>query len=115
MSLRAPFVIFLIALTAYAQPQTASKPKQTLEEALVQARTPLVLHDGKLSGLGAAVLNTAVQQSRFVMLGESHMTREIPRFTAALCDIMHPDAYAVEASPSAAHFVNGVLNKPNRK
>jgi hypothetical protein len=114
MPLRIPFAIFLIALTTYAQPQTASKHKQTLEEALVQARAPIVLHDGKLSGQGAAVLNTAVQQSRFVMLGESHMTREIPQFTAALCDIMHPDAYAVEAGPSAAHFVNGLLNKPNR-
>jgi len=114
MSLRILFVIFLITLTTYTQGQTASKPKPTLEEALVQARISLVLQDGKLSGPGADILNAAVQQSRFVMLGESHMTREIPRFTAAFCDMMHPDAYAVEAGPSAAHFVNGLLNKPNR-
>jgi hypothetical protein len=48
------------------------------------------------------------------MLGEDHLTHEIPQFAAALCDIMHPDAYAVEAGPSAAHFVNGLLETPNR-
>ena len=114
MCLRTPLVIVLIALSTHVWSQTAPRPKQTFEEALTQARTPLVLHDGSLSGPGAVVLNTAVQQSRFVMLGESHMTREIPQFVAALCDVMHPDAYAVEAGPSAAHFVNDLLNKPNR-
>ena len=88
--------------------------KQTLEEALIHARNPLVLNDGKLSGAGAVLLDKALQQSRFVMLGEDHMTREIPQFAAALCDIMHPDAYAVEAGPSAARFVNGILRNPNR-
>jgi hypothetical protein len=72
MSLRTPLVIVLIALSTQVWSQTAPKPKQTFEEALTQARTPLVLHDGSFSGPGAVVLNTAVQQSRFVMLGESH-------------------------------------------
>jgi hypothetical protein len=107
-------VTFLVALSTQAFPQTAPKPKQTFEEALVQVRDPLVLSDGKLLGTGAVLLNAAVQQSRFVMLGEDHITREIPQFAAALCDIMHPDAYAVEAGPSAALFVNGLLEKPNR-
>lgn len=114
MLLRTSLVIFLVALSAQALPQTTPKPKQNFEEALIQARNPLVLSDDKLLGTGAILLNAAVQQSRFVMLGEDHMTREIPQFAAALCDIMHPDAYAVEAGPSAAHFVNGQLEKPNR-
>jgi hypothetical protein len=37
-----------------------------------------------------------------------------PRFAAALCDIMHPDVYAVEAGPYAARFVNSLLGNPNR-
>ena len=89
MLLRTTLVIFLVALSSQALPQTTPKPKQNFEEALIQARNPLVLSDGKLLGTGAILLNAAVQQSRFVMLGEDHMTREIPQFAAALCDIMH--------------------------
>jgi hypothetical protein len=111
---RTTLVILLAALSTQTFAQTVPKPKQTFEEALVQARNPLVLSDGKLLGAGAILLNAAVQQSRFVMLGEDHLTHEIPKFAAALCDIMHPDAYAVEAGPSAALFVNGLLKEPNR-
>jgi hypothetical protein len=102
----------VIALAIVTQAQTAPKP--TLQEALIQARTSLVLNDGKFSGPGALVLDAAVQQSRFVLLGEDHMTREIPQFAAALCDTMHPDAYAVEAGPYATRFVNSLLSNPGR-
>ena len=113
MLLRTTLVIFLVALSSQALPaKRTPKPKQNFEEALRQARNPLVLSDGKLLGTGAILLNAAVQQSRFVMLGEDHMTREIPQFAAALCDIMHPDAYAVKAGPSAARFVNGLRKSP---
>lgn len=112
MPLRTVLVLFLASLPLAAQVQKAPKP--TFEEALLQTRTPLILADGRFSGPGADILNAAVHQSRFVLLGEDHMTREVPRFTAALCDTMHPDAYAVEAGPDAAHFVNGLLRNPDR-
>ncbi len=104
---------FLLALSIVA-PAQAPQPKPTLEEALLQARTSLLLNDGKFSGPGAAVLDTAVQQSRFVLLGEDHITHEIPQVAAALCDTMHPDAYAVEAGPYAARFVGSLLSSPDR-
>jgi hypothetical protein len=112
MHLRPALALLLLALPLAAQ--TRVKPKPTLEQALIAARSPLLLADGKFSGAGADILNKAVAESRFVLLGEDHMTREIPPFAAALCDTMHPDAYAVEAGPYAAQFVNGILHSPDR-
>jgi erythromycin esterase-like protein len=103
----------LIASSLIMQAQT-TQSKPTLEQALLQARTSLILKDGKFSDPGALVLDTAVQQSRFVLLGEDHLTREIPQFAAALCDTMHPDAYAVEVGPYAARFVGSLLSNPDR-
>jgi hypothetical protein len=102
-------VAALLALLTTAQAQTP-----TLEQALLQARSSLVLSEGRFSGPGAQVLDDAVQQSRFVLLGEGHLTREIPQFAAALCDIMHPAAYAVEAGPYATRFVSSLLANPHR-
>jgi hypothetical protein len=105
--------VFLLSMSP-AKSQTAPAARPTLQQALVQARYPVVLKGSELSGTGATVLNNAIRTSRFVMLGEDHITREIPRFAEALCNIMHPDAYAVEAGPYAARFVNSLLGNPNR-
>ncbi|SFN35142.1 hypothetical protein SAMN05216289_11628 [Dokdonella immobilis] len=96
----------------------ASAEKQVppaLKDALTEVRADLVMSDQGFSGEGAAILDSAVRQSRFVLLGEDHFSREIPRFTANLCDIMKPDAYAVEAGPEAARFVTSVLRSPTRR
>jgi hypothetical protein len=113
MFVRTVLVVFLVSISA-ARSQTAPAPGPTLQQALIRARYPVVLRDSELSGTGAILLNNAIHPSRFVMLGEDHFTREIPRFAEALCDIMHPDAYAVEAGPYAARFVNSLLSNPNR-
>lgn len=110
MLLRTVIALALSALPLAAQTHT----KPTFVEGLAEARLPLVLSGGKFSGGGADVLTQAVAQSRFVLLGEDHFTREIPQFAAALCGVMHPDAYAVEAGPEAALFVNGLLGRPDR-
>jgi hypothetical protein len=109
-SLRTFLAFVLIPLSVAAQ----TKPKPTLADALLDARSPLVLAGGLYSGPGAEVLTTAIVESRFVLLGEDHGTREIPQFASALCDLMHPDAYAVEAGPEAARFVNSLLRSPDR-
>src|ERR1700761_6907404 len=107
-----PFVLFTSSCLATSQ--TAPSARPTLQQALIQVRYPVVLTDNRLSGAGATVLNNAIRESRFVMLGEDHITQEIPRFAAALCDIMRPDVYAVEVGPYAARFVNGLLGNSNR-
>jgi hypothetical protein len=113
MFVRRILFVFLVS-SCLAKSQTAPAAGPTFQQALIQARYPVVLKNSELSGTGATVLNNAIRTSRFVMLGEDHITREIPRFAAALCDIMHPDVYAVEAGPYAARFVNSLLGNPNR-
>jgi hypothetical protein len=113
MFVRTVLLVFLVSISP-AISQTAPAAGPTFPQALIEARYPVVLRGGALSGTGAVVLNNAIRTSRFVMLGEDHFTREIPHFAEALCDIIHPDAYAVETGPYAARFVNGLLGNPNR-
>ena len=61
------------------------------------------------------MITDAIEQARFVLLGESHFSRETPEFAAAVCRTMHPDAYAVEAGPYAAAYVQTILKSPDRK
>lgn len=103
-------ILFLLALPAAAAP----KAKPGFGEALTAARSTLVLADGKLSGDGAGVLSEALAGSRYVLIGEDHFSSEIPRLVSAICDVMRPDAYAIEAGPQAARFVTGLLRSPDR-
>jgi len=111
MSLSRFITLAIVTLSASAQ-TTPQQP--TLAEALIRTRTALVLTDGRFEGGGAGVLTQAISQSRFVLIGEDHLTREIPQLTSAVCNVMHPDAYAVEAGPNAAAFVSGLLHRPDR-
>lgn len=107
----------LIALSVSCLPCNcliAQKPKPTFEESLQQARGAITLRDGVLEGDGAKTLLDAVTASRFVLLGESHLTREVPAFATALCRAMKPDAYAVEVGPVETEFVASTLGKQDR-
>ena len=108
-----PRIVLAILLTASSlAAQSVTKP--TLATALLEVRTPLVLSDGKFAGDGAAVLSGALEQPRFILLGEDHITREIPQFASALCDLVLSDAYAAESGPQAASFANALLLSPDR-
>ncbi len=109
--LRAAFLLsstLLAACVAGAQSQSDT----SITQALLAARQPLVLTASGFSGSGAATLRAAVQPARYVLLGEAHFTREIPNLAAALCDLVKPDAYAVEVGPYAARYVDGLLTVP---
>jgi hypothetical protein len=112
------FAMFL-ALTqlVYAQAPDATAPPPTLEQKLRDTRYDLRIEDGKIAGAAAPVLESAIANARYVLIGEDHITREIPQFAAAVCDIMAPrglSAMAVEAGPQAAEFVSATLGKPDR-
>ncbi|MEO8461127.1 MAG: hypothetical protein ABI451_11415 [Dokdonella sp.] len=106
--------VFLSCLSVcgFASAEPVKKP--SFEAALTEARHPLVLAEDSVSGAGAEVLATAVAESRFVFVGEDHFSHEIPRLAVALCNLMRPDAYAVEAGPQAAEFVSANLRSPDR-
>ncbi len=63
------------------------------------------------------MLSQAVTEARYVLIGEDHLTREVPRFTSAVCDLMAKQgllALAMEVGPLAAQFVTGTLSQPDR-
>lgn len=109
-------LLCLVAMPAVAQtPDTA--PREPFATRLAHARTPLRVDGVTLSGPAADVLAEAVASARYVLIGEDHLSREIPRFTTALCRLMAPTglrAMAVEIGPQAAEIVNDALRRPDR-
>jgi hypothetical protein len=101
-----------LAAALYAQ------AKPTLESSLAGAEYALSIEDGRIAGPGAPVVQTAIAQADFVLLGEDHLSREIPRFAAAVCDAMGASgglsAMAFESSPAVANFVQESLAGSDR-
>ncbi|WP_299170993.1 hypothetical protein [uncultured Brevundimonas sp.] len=63
-------------------------------------------------------MSDAIDASRYVLIGESHFSREIPAFTTNVCRLMAPSgltAMAVEIGPEATVAVNSRLRGPNRE
>jgi hypothetical protein len=103
--------VFLLS-TLSVSAQTTS-----LAEALVSARYTLTIGANGFSGAGAGVLANAIDQAQFVAIGEDHLTREIPLFTAHVCEQMSRhglDAIALEIGADAARFAQSTLGGPNR-
>lgn len=103
-----------IAFPAMAQKAATPVP---LASRLQQARTTLQVDAKGLHGPGAAVLADAIAASRYVLIGEDHLSREIPEFATGVCRLMAPDgldAFAVEIGPEAARVVNENLHRPDR-
>jgi hypothetical protein len=75
------------------------------------------LDNGRFVGNAGPALESAIASAQFVLIGEDHITREIPQFTTAVCDLMAPQglsAMAVEAGPQLAEFVSSSFGKPGR-
>jgi hypothetical protein len=96
---------------------TEPQPVSPLELKLREVRFDLKLNNGKLSGNAVPLLKDAIGEARYVLIGEDHITREIPVFTEAVCDLMAPQrliGMAVEASQEAAEFVASTIDKQDR-
>lgn len=92
-------------------------PAPAFATRLAAAEQPLQVSGTRLSGRGETVLSNAIGASQYVLIGEDHLSREIPRFTTAICRIMAPQglqALAVEIGPEAARVVNDNLRRPDR-
>jgi hypothetical protein len=118
--MRVTLIVFTAAVlrsSLSAQAPAGVPPKPTLESSVAAVAYALRIDDGKLSGAGAPILETAISQADFVLIGEDHITREIPRFTAAVCDAMGASgglsAVAFESSPAVADFVQESLASPD--
>jgi hypothetical protein len=98
----------VLATAAVAQ-ETTPPPFQAR---LAQVIAPLEVSPTGFSGAGAATLTDAVAASRYVFIGESHMSREVPAFTTQICRLMAPTgltAMAIETGPEAARVVDSVM------
>jgi hypothetical protein len=83
---------------------------------LLQNRYALSVRRGQLSGAGAQVLQSAIAQSRFVLLGEYHGVAQTPEFWAAVCRVAGPDGFhtmAVEVGPLVAAELEGWARRPD--
>ena len=72
---------------------------------LLQNRYALSVRNGQLSGAGAQVLQSAIAQSRFVLLGENHGVAQTPELGAAVCNAADSERFhtmAIEEGPFAA-------------
>ena len=111
-------ICFSLLQAAFAQsPETAQQSPPAFEQKLREARYDLRIENGKMSGSAAPVLEDAIAKAQFVLIGEDHLTREIPAFATAVCDLMAPQglsAIAVEAGPHAAEFASSSFGKPDR-
>ncbi|WP_436031027.1 hypothetical protein [Caulobacter sp. LjRoot300] len=104
----------LCAASAHAEPVASL----SFADQLAQAGAPLTVRPEGFSGPGAAILSDAIDASRYVLIGESHHSREIPAFTTNVCRLMAPGgltAMVIEIGPEAAGAVNARLRAPDRE
>lgn len=112
-------VCFVFSASAFAQTQTSSQQPQpaTFNQKLREARYDLHIEGSRFTGTAAPVLESAITGAQYVLIGEDHITREVPQFTTAVCDVMGPQGFStmvVEASPEVASFMFASLGKPDR-
>lgn len=116
MSIRRTFGLLLSVLSTTSLAQTPV-PAPTFMEEVAASESEFQLGQSDLRGPGATTLIAAVNQARYVLIGEAHFSREIPRFTVALCHMMAPQglrAMAVETGPEAARIVDANLRRSDR-
>ncbi|NJC06362.1 hypothetical protein GGQ97_002155 [Sphingomonas kaistensis] len=105
------------AAALFGTASMAAAQAPTFEAKLLASRSPLRLEGGRLTGAGAELLQREIAQSRFVMIGEDHGTREIPAFVSAVCGMVGADrlsGYAVEAGPVAVGALSPMLKATDR-
>ena len=64
-----------------------------------------MVEDGRMSGSGTPILQSAISGAQFVMIGEDHGIAQIPQFVGSVCDLVGPEGFhtmAVETGPLAA-------------
>ena len=110
--------VILAGLGVFATGAVAQEATPSFSTRLARVITSLEVSPNGLSGAGAPVLSDAVTASRYVMIGETHMTREIPAFTTQICRLMAPGgltAMAIETGPEAARVLDAAMRSDDRE
>ena len=114
MAAKLPFLGALVLALASALP--AQTPN--FAEQLNKQRYELSVQEGHLAGSGVPVLESALKDAQFVMVGEDHGIAEIPALYAGLCDILGPQDFhtmAIETGPLVAGKLEQWVREPNGK
>ncbi len=85
---------------------------------LVESRSQLTIEGGRMTGGGADLLRSALNDAQYVLIGEDHATSQIPAFTSAVCAVLGPLGFhtmAVEAGPMAAAIVQQGIGRDDRR
>jgi hypothetical protein len=86
-------------------PPAALAQEESFADRLAKNHYSIEVKDGRLTGPGAPILETALADAQFVLLGEDHGIAQIPQFDAAVCGLLGPKGFhdlAIEAGPTAA-------------
>lgn len=100
------------ALLLHGQPNDDS----TFAAKLVQKRYGLSVRAGQFSGAGAPLLKSAIAQSRFVLVGETHGLAEISKFWIGVCNAAGPEGFrtmAIEEGPLVAAALERWARRPS--
>ena len=106
----------LILIVANVGVATAQDSKFAAK--LVESRSQLTIEGGQMTGSGADLLRSALNDAQYVLIGEDHATSQIPAFTSAVCAILGPQGFhtmAVEAGPMAAAIVQQGMGRDDRR
>jgi hypothetical protein len=111
LSRRSTLPALFWTLTQFAWSQSV------LEQKLLDVRADLQIQDGRMTGAALPVLEKAISGAKYVLIGEDHITHEIPQFASAVCNIMAPQGLTgivLETGPQVANMVSASLGKPDR-
>jgi hypothetical protein len=93
-----------------------SAQQTAFTEELNKNRFDLTVKDGHLTGSGLPLLEAAIKDAQFVMVGEDHGIAQIPAVYAGLCDIAGPQGFhtmAIETGPLVAAKLEQWIREPN--
>jgi hypothetical protein len=102
------------ALLSSAHGQPADSGAFTAK--LLQNRYALSIRNGQFTGTAATVLKSAIAQSQFVLVGETHGLADTPMFWTAVCNTAGPQGFrtmAIEEGPLVAASLEQLARHPD--
>jgi hypothetical protein len=112
---KTPFILLLLVPMLLA---TSVGQQNTLSTILAENRYGLQVENGRLSGTAVPVLQQAIAESQFVLLGEDHGTAEIPRLFSGICGLVAGNGFhtvAAEIGPLAAEQLRRWMSGPDSR
>jgi len=106
-----PFLIFVLILSNFG---SLLAQDSLLIETINTNTYDLKIENNRLSGSGAPLIQQAIEESQFLLVGEQHGIREVSEFTSALFSEATPYGYehlCIETDPHAASKLEELAKK----